>query len=70
MDVFKELDIAYDRYRLTYCISKLPNLSDDDWDFVQKKYEEYCKQFSPTYLSGAPWYVKDFKKAYLETLWN
>ena len=39
-----------------------------DWDTVQKNYTEYCKQFSPAYLSGCEWYQilgDDFKTGYI-----
>ena len=39
---------------------------DDDFEYINRKkemakleeeYQNYCKQFSPAYLSGSPWYV-------------
>ena len=45
------------------------NTAEIDWTTVQKNYTEYCKTFSPAYLSGCSWYQiigDDFKSGYLK----
>ena len=45
--------------------------NEEDWIIIQTNYENYCKTFSPLYLSGCLWYKhigNDFRSAYYNNL--
>jgi hypothetical protein len=54
------------------CGSEPPNYDNytkEDWEYVQRRYEEYCDTFSPCYISGCVWYQilgNDIKKGYMQ----